>query len=238
MLELRDVHAGYGSVKVLHGVSLQVDAASVVSLVGSNGAGKSTTLGTIAGTVRPNSGSVMFEGIELSGRRPDERAALGIGQVPEGRRLFRTMSVEDNLLLGAFHLRRRRALIRTTLEEVYERFPALRDRRTADAGTLSGGEAQLLAVGRALMGRPKLIILDEPSLGLAPRMVSRVFSTLRQLASQGVGVLLAEQNAKFALAYSQQGYVLERGRVSMHAEARALVSHPEFVSSYLGGVEE
>ena len=133
MLELRDVHAGYGSVKVLHGVSLQVDAASVVSLVGSNGAGKSTTLGTIAGTVRPNSGSVMFEGVELSGRRPDERAALGIGQVPEGRRLFRTMSVEDNLLLGAFHLRRRRALIRTTLEEVYERFPALRDRRTADA---------------------------------------------------------------------------------------------------------
>jgi branched-chain amino acid transport system ATP-binding protein len=148
------------------------------------------------------------------------------------------MSVEDNLLLGAFHLRRRRALIRMTLDEVYERFPALRDRRTADAGTLSGGEAQLLAVGRALMGRPKLIILDEPSLGLAPRMVSRVFSTLRQLATQGVGVLLAEQNAKFALAYSQQGYVLERGRVSMHAEAQTLVAHPEFVSSYLGGVEE
>lgn len=238
MLELVDVRAGYGRAEVLHGVSFRVQEAEVVALVGSNGAGKSTTLGAVAGVVKIDSGSILYDGTDLRGVRSDGRAGIGVGQVPEGRRLFGTLPVEDNLILGAFHLRRNRKAVRQTLSEVYERFPILNERRRAHASTLSGGEAQLLAVGRALMGRPRLLLLDEPSLGLAPRMVSNVFTALRDLAAQGVAVLLAEQNAMFALSFANRGMVLERGRISMAADARELSEHPEFVSTYLGGVDE
>ena len=238
MLELVDVRAGYGRAEVLHGVSFRVRESEVVALVGSNGAGKSTTLGAVAGVVDVAAGSVLYDGRDLRRVRADSRAAIGIGQVPEGRRLFRTLPVEDNLILGAFHLRRNRKAVRQTLGEVYDRFPILHERRRAHARTLSGGEAQLLAVGRALMGRPRLLLLDEPSLGLAPRMVNSVFSALRDLAAQGVAVLLAEQNAMFALAFANRGMVLERGRIAMEADAHELREHPEFVSTYLGGVEE
>lgn len=237
MLEITGLHAGYGRAEVLHGISLVVQPFEVVALVGSNGAGKSTTLNTVAGTVRISAGSVLFDGVDLARIGVDRRAHLGIGQVPEGRRLFRTLPVEDNLILGAFHLRRKRAVVSETLAEVYDRFPLLRERRRAHAGTLSGGEAQMLAIGRALMGCPRLLILDEPSLGLAPRIVAHVFTVLQDLARTGVGVLLAEQNALFALDYADRGLVLERGRVSLEAVAKELREHPEFVSTYLGGVE-
>jgi branched-chain amino acid transport system ATP-binding protein len=236
MLEIEDVHAGYGSTHVLHGVSLQVAEGEIVTLVGSNGAGKTTTLGVIGGGVRVRTGSVRFDGVDLRRRRPEQRAGLGIGQVPEGRRLFPTLSVRDNLLLGAFAHRSKTRETRALLEEVLELFPILRERERADAGTLSGGEAQQLAIGRALMSRPRLILLDEPSLGLAPRMVHRVFDTLSALSARGVAVLVAEQNAMQALATAGRGYVLERGRVSMHDDARALREDPRVLATYLGGV--
>jgi branched-chain amino acid transport system ATP-binding protein len=238
MLELTDVRAGYGSVEVLHGVSLAVGAGEVVTLVGSNGAGKTTTLGVAAGNVRVRAGGVVFDGVDLRRKRADQRARLGIGQVPEGRRLFPTMSVRDNLTLGSFPLRLKRRQRDEQMQEVFELFPILEERQAAAAGTLSGGEAQLLAIGRALMSRPKLILLDEPSLGLAPRMVARVFNALRELSTRGVSILLAEQNAMQALALAQEGYVLERGRVVMRDEATRIREHPDIVKTYLGGVAE
>ncbi len=236
MLELHDVRAGYGATEVLHGVSLRVGAGEIVTLVGSNGAGKTTALGVVGGRVVVRAGEVRFDGVDLRRKRPDQRAALGIGQVPEGRRLFNSLTVRDNLVLGAFAHRRRRAETKARLAEVFGLFPILEERADADARTLSGGEAQQLAIGRALMSSPRLILLDEPSLGLAPRMVERVFSTLRQLQERGVAVLVAEQNAMQALAVAQEGYVLERGRVSMHDAAASLRDNPDIVSTYLGGV--
>ncbi|UGS38223.1 ABC transporter ATP-binding protein [Capillimicrobium parvum] len=236
MLELEDVHAGYGGAEVLHGVSLRVDEGEIVTLVGSNGAGKTTTLGVIGGGVRVRAGCVRFAGVDLRRRRPEHRAGLGIGQVPEGRRLFPTLPVRDNLLLGAFAHRKKTKETRALLEEVLELFPILRERERADAGTLSGGEAQQLAIGRALMSRPRLILLDEPSLGLAPRMVQRVFDALSALSARGVAVLVAEQNAMQALSTAERGYVLERGRVTMHDAARVLREEPQIVATYLGGV--
>jgi len=236
MLELRDVVAGYGPTEVLHGVSLEVEAGQIVTLVGSNGAGKTTALGVIGGRVDVHGGAVTFDGVDLRRRRPDQRAALGIGQVPEGRRLFGSLSVRDNLVLGAFAHRRRRAETKARLAEVLELFPILSERADAEARTLSGGEAQQLAIGRALMSRPRLILLDEPSLGLAPRMVERVFGTLRRLQADGVAVLVAEQNAMQALSVAQHGYVLERGRVTMSDDAANLRTNPDIVATYLGGV--
>jgi branched-chain amino acid transport system ATP-binding protein len=235
LLELREVEAGYGAATVLHQLSLSVEAGSVTTLVGSNGAGKTTTLGVIAGTVSARAGSVLFDGVDLRKKAPHRRAELGIAHVPEGRRLFPSLSVVDNLLLGGFVKRRRRDEVRTTLDEVFERFPPLAARRKARAGTLSGGEAQLLAIGRALMSRPRLILLDEPSLGLAPRMISRVFASLATLREAGVAVLLAEQNASQALALADAGCVLERGRVILSDSAAALRGRPEVAASYLGG---
>jgi branched-chain amino acid transport system ATP-binding protein len=235
MLELDDVHAGYGPTEILHGITLRVEPGTVVTLVGSNGAGKTTTLGVIAGSVRLRSGSVRFEGRDLRKKRTDQRASLGIAHVPEGRRLFPSLSVCDNLMLGGFSQRRRRVDMKQTLAEVYELFPPLERRKNASAGTLSGGEAQLLAVGRALMARPKLILLDEPSLGLAPRMIARVFAALRELSERGVAVLLAEQNAMQALSLASEGCVLERGRLVLTDTAFALRARPDVISRYLGG---
>jgi branched-chain amino acid transport system ATP-binding protein len=235
MLELENVHAGYGPTEILHGVSLRVQPGTVVTLVGSNGAGKTTTLGVIAGTVRLRSGAVRFEGRDLRKKRADQRAAFGIAHVPEGRRLFPSLTVRDNLMLGGFSQRRRRPELKRMLAEVYELFPPLERRKNASAGTLSGGEAQLLAVGRALMAHPKLVLLDEPSLGLAPRMISRVFAALRELSERGVAVLLAEQNAMQALALASEGCVLERGRVVLADTADELRTRPDVISRYLGG---
>lgn len=236
MLEVRDVDAGYGAAQVLDGVSLEVGPGRVATLVGSNGAGKTTTLGIVAGTVRVRRGMVLFEGKDLRRKAAHERAALGIAHVPEGRRLFPSLSVVDNLLLGGFPRRRHRRDLRAALDEVFDLFPPLAARKTASAGTLSGGEAQLLAIGRALMSRPRLILLDEPSLGLAPLMVARVFDSLRTLRERGVAVLLAEQNAAQALSLADDGYVLERGRVVLHDEAAKLRDRPEIAASYLGGL--
>ena len=235
MLELRDVDAGYGAADVLHGLSLEVAPGTVVTLVGSNGAGKTTTLGVIAGTVRMKTGTLLFDGVDLRRQPVYRRVDLGIAHVPEGRRLFPSLSVVDNLLLGGFTKRRHRRELRTVLDEVLELFPPLAARRKAAAGTLSGGEAQLLAIGRALMSRPRLILLDEPSLGLAPKMITRVFESLSSLRSRGVAVLLAEQNAAQALALADEGLVLERGRVVMRDAAERLIARPEIAASYLGG---
>lgn len=235
MLELDDVHAGYGATEVLHGVSLRVEPGMIVTLLGSNGAGKTTTLGVVAGSVRLKSGAVRFEGKSLTRKRIDQRPALGIAHVPEGRRLFPSLTVRDNLLLGTFSQRRLRHDAKKMLGEVFELFPPLEARKDAHAGTLSGGEAQLLAVGRALMASPRLVMLDEPSLGLAPKMIARVFAALKALSERGVAVLLAEQNAMQALALASEGCVLERGRVAIRDAAASLRTRPDVVARYLGG---
>lgn len=231
-LVLSDVVGGYDSVDVLHGVSISVDPGQIVALVGSNGAGKTSTLRAVAGMLTVRQGSVDIDGASLLDRKPHERAALGIGHVPEGRQLFPQMSVKDNLILGAY---RHRANAADSLVTVFGLFPVLEERKPQKARSLSGGEAQMLAIGRALMARPVYLLLDEPSLGLSPMLVEKVFETLRRLADSGVGVLLAEQNAVQALTLADDAHVIENGRVVLTGDGPSLLTRQEVVESYLGG---
>jgi len=233
MLKLEGVVAAYDDVVCLRGVSLEVRAGEIVTLIGANGAGKSTTLKAVSGLVAPREGTIEFDGRAIAGRCPDAIVALGLVQVPEGRRVFPELSVEDNLRVGAY-LVDRRAEVRASLNEVYRRFPRLEERRRQFAGTLSGGEQQMLAFGRAMMARPKLLMLDEPSLGLAPLMVAEVMRSIRVFRDSGVTVFLVEQNANLALRLADRAYVMETGRITMSGSGAQLLADERVRASYLG----
>jgi branched-chain amino acid transport system ATP-binding protein len=232
MLELRDIHVFYGGIRALGGVSLRVETGELVALIGSNGAGKSTTLKTISGLLRPRQGAILYMGQEITRAATDQIVALGISHCPEGRRIFGQLSVRENLLLGA--VQRGGQDLQADLERVYELFPRLRERLSQAGGTLSGGEQQMLAIGRALMSRPRLLLLDEPSLGLAPLMVERIFEVIGELKRQGATILLVEQNVHHALDVADRAYVLESGRVTLDGPAAELKHNPLVEQSYLG----
>ena len=238
LLRIRGLHAGYGRAEVLHGIDLQADQGSVVTVIGPNGAGKSTLLNALMG-VLPAKGVIEFDGQPISALSLEERVMLGIALVPEKRELFGTMPVEDNLVLGGFRqVRLRNKQWRDRIDEVYTLFPRLKERRAQLAGTLSGGERQMLAVGRALMSRPKLMMLDEPSLGLAPLVVQEIFRTVDALRATGVTILLVEQNARAALEVADHGYVLEMGSVSVEGAAKQLAVDSRVIDTYLGAARK
>jgi branched-chain amino acid transport system ATP-binding protein len=234
LLEVKGLKAGYGRAEVLHGVDLQAAPGSVITVIGPNGAGKSTLLNALMG-VLPAKGQVFYKGEDISRLSLEDRVMLGIALVPEKRELFSTMSVEDNLVLGAYRqVRLRNPAWKDQLQSVYTRFPRLQERRLQEAGTLSGGERQMLAVGRALMSRPELLMLDEPSLGLAPLIVKEILSAVDELRSTGVTILLVEQNARAALGVADHGYVLEMGDVALSGPAKELAADPRVIETYLG----
>lgn len=234
VLTVKGLRAGYGKVRVLDGVDLSVPQGSIVTVIGPNGAGKTTMLSAIMGAL-PSQGMLSFDGAARPGAQVETMVAAGLALVPEKRELFSEMSVEDNLLLGAFQRRRQGHRDHAaTLEEVYALFPRLRERRTQLAGSMSGGERQMVALGRALMGKPRLLMLDEPSLGLAPLIVRDIFRIIARLRSQGVSILLVEQNARAALAVADYAYVLENGAVSLHGPAERLRNDPRVIEAYLG----
>ncbi len=233
MLELADVHTCYGNIRAIRGVSLSVAPGEIVTLIGANGAGKTTTLRTILGTVRPQRGTVSFNGHRLDTLPTDRIVRLGIAQSPEGRRIFPRMTVLENLELGAF-ARPDRAAIATDLERVFTLFPRLRERLTQKGGTLSGGEQQMLAIGRALMARPSLLLLDEPSMGLSPILVETMFQIVRDINRQGTTILLVEQNARMALRVAHRGYVIQTGRIVLHDAAAELLRSDLVRKTYLG----
>jgi branched-chain amino acid transport system ATP-binding protein len=232
LLEVEDIHTRYGNIEALKGISLTVQEREVVTLIGSNGAGKSTTLRSITGLTPASSGSIRFDGEEISRVPAQEIVSRGIALSPEGRHCFPRMSVRDNLDMGAF--RRRGPEIATDLERVYSLFPRLKEREHQNAGTMSGGEQQMLAIGRALMARPRLLLLDEPSMGIAPILVQRIYETIGEINRDGVAILLVEQNANYALDISSRGYVLETGRVALANDSAELRSDPEVQRAYLG----
>lgn len=234
MLELKSVRTYYGNIQALKGIDLLVERGEIITLIGANGAGKSTTLMSISGVVPPKTGDVLFEGESIVGRDPDQIVAMGISQVPEGRRIFPHLTVRENLDMGAL-LRRDREGIRRDLDYVYSLFPILAERRSQAGGTLSGGEQQMLAISRALMARPKLLLLDEPSLGLAPLIVQQIFDIISQVNREnGTTIFLVEQNANQALKVAHRGYVMETGRVTMADSAESLLNNEEIRAAYLG----
>jgi branched-chain amino acid transport system ATP-binding protein len=233
LLELEDVHTFYGTIEAIKGISLKVHQGEVVTLIGANGAGKSTTLRSIQGINKPKRGRILFNGKDIVGQPPHEIVRMGISQSPEGRRLFPRMTVLENLEMGAFQ-RRDRSGVKGDVERVYGLFPRLAERRSQKAGTLSGGEQQMCAMGRALMAQPKLLLLDEPSMGLAPVLVERIFEIVKEINGQGTTILLVEQNALMALDIASRGYVLETGRVALTDDARALQTNEQVRKAYLG----
>ena len=234
MLEVRDLVVAYGAIEAVKGISLQVQAGDVVTLIGGNGAGKTTTLRTLSGLLRPVAGQVFFEGERIDRVPAYEIVRRGIAHSPEGRRIFPRMTIEENLELGAYSRRGKTAEIRDTIDRVYALFPMLGERRGQSAGTLSGGEQQMLAVGRALMSQPRLIMLDEPSMGLSPIMMQKIFSTLVELKGQGTTILLVEQNAQAALSLADRGYVIETGRIVLEDNGPALLGNELVRKAYLG----
>jgi branched-chain amino acid transport system ATP-binding protein len=234
ILELDDVHTYYGSIQALKGISIQVREGEIVTLIGANGAGKSTTLRSINGLNHPRRGTIKFHGRDITNTAPHDVVKMGIAQSPEGRRLFPRMTVFENLQMGAFQRSRADKDLQRDLERVYTLFPRLAERKTQNAGTLSGGEQQMVAIGRALMARPKLLMLDEPSMGLAPIFVERIFDIVREINSQGTPILLVEQNALMALDVASRGYVLETGKVALADSAKALRENEQVRKTYLG----
>jgi branched-chain amino acid transport system ATP-binding protein len=234
LLELRDVHTYYGNIHALKGLTMSVDAGEIVTLIGANGAGKSTTLKTISGLLRPRQGEIWFEGARVDGTPPHQIVGLGISQSPEGRRIFSKMTVRENLEMGAFQ-RTKGPEMDEDFERVYGLFPRLKERLGQNGGTLSGGEQQMLAIGRALMARPKLLLLDEPSMGLAPILVEQIFDIVRDINRTGTTVLLVEQNALMALGLAQRGYILQTGEIVLEDVADRLMTNPDVQKAYLGG---
>ena len=233
LLEVEDIHTFYGNIEALKGVSLTVEEGECVTLIGSNGAGKSTTLRSISGLTPARQGQVKFEGKEITRTAPQDIVQLGISQSPEGRKCFPRMTVRENLDMGAY-LRRDKS-VGEDLDRVFELFPRLQERERQKAGTMSGGEQQMLAIGRALMARPRLLLLDEPSMGISPILTERIYDTIAEINRQGTTILLVEQNANFALGVSQRGYVLETGKVVLSNDSAALKEDPEVQKAYLGG---
>jgi len=234
LLELEGVHAGYGAIEVVKGVSIRVEKGEIVAVLGANGAGKSTTLMTISGINRCRGGRILFDGEPIQNRPPHEIVQRGISQAPEGRRIFPRLSVRENLEMGAFQRGQSNGL-EEDVERVFAAFPILKERQSQLGGTLSGGEQQMLAISRALMARPKLLLLDEPSLGLAPLVVTKIFEIIRDINRQGTTILLVEQNANMALHVAHRGYVLETGRIVLEDTAANLISNEQVKKSYLGG---
>jgi branched-chain amino acid transport system ATP-binding protein len=234
LLELDDLHVHYGGIKALKGISIRIDAGQIVTLVGANGAGKSTTLRAISGLLRPAQGRILLEEKSIVGVPPHQIVRRGVSHVPEGRIVFAPLSVRDNLELGAY-LRRDRKGIEEDRKKVYALFPRLKERERQPSGTLSGGEQQMLAIGRALMARPKILLMDEPSLGLAPLLVREIFGVIREIRERGTTIVLVEQNARMALAVADVGYVLETGSVRLTDRADALLANPFVQEAYLGG---
>ena len=235
MLEIKDLSVGYGAIIALHGVSLSVPPGRIVTLIGANGAGKTTTLKTVSGLLRARDGEIRYDGKNISGLPPHQIVKLGISHVPEGRMIFANLTVLENLHMGAY-LQKDRTVVRSGLDYVFATFPRLREREQQVAGTLSGGEQQMLAIGRALMSRPKFLMLDEPSLGLAPLLVKTIFEKIAEINRQrGITILLVEQNANLALEISRYGYVLETGRITLQGDSMALRQNPQVKSAYLGG---
>jgi branched-chain amino acid transport system ATP-binding protein len=238
LLDIRDLHAGYGKAEVLHGIDLHADAGQVITVIGPNGAGKTTLLNTLMGLL-PTRGKMFYRGEDISAFTLEERVMMGIALVPEKRELFGTMTVEDNLELGGFRqMRKGNRQWRSRMEDVYDLFPRLKERRLQEAGTLSGGERQMLAVGRSLMSSPDVLMLDEPSLGLAPLIVKEIFSIIETLRKTGVTIVLVEQNARAALAVADYGYVLEMGEVSLHGPAAELAQDSRVIDTYLGAARK
>lgn len=234
LLVLENVHTYYGNVHALKGISLTVEEGEIVTLIGANGAGKTTTLKTISGLIKPREGKIIFDGHELNRIPAHKIVYMGISHAPEGRKIFPTLTVEENLMLGAYSLGNDRKTIETNKERVFALFPRLAERRKQLAGTLSGGEQQMLAIGRALMSKPRLLLLDEPSLGLAPMLVKAIFETIKEINRQGVTILLVEQNAKAALKLAQRAYVLETGRIVLSGFSHELVQDERVRKAYLG----
>ncbi|MBE5808893.1 MAG: ABC transporter ATP-binding protein [Clostridiales bacterium] len=234
MLEIKDLVVSYGPINALKGISLTVKEREIVTLIGSNGAGKSTTLSAITGTVRAQSGSIAFLGEDITNMAPHRIVAKGVGISPEGREVFPALTVEENLRLGAY-TRTDKGGIQSSYDRVYELFPRLKERMRQTAGTLSGGEQQMLAIGRALMSEPRLLLLDEPSMGLAPNLVVMIFDLIESINKQGTTILLIEQNANMALSVAHRAYVLETGTIAIEGRAEALANDPRVIAAYLGG---
>lgn len=231
LLEIQGLHVNYGAIEAIKGIDLYVNKGEVVTILGANGAGKTTTLRTISGLLKPNSGSIFFDGKEITHVPAHDIVSLGMSHSPEGRRVFGTLSVEENLMMGAYSLKKYDA---TTLNWIYEILPRLRERKRQLAGTLSGGEQQMLAIGRAIMSKPKLLILDEPSLGLAPVLIKVIFKAIKEISRSGVTVLLVEQNAKAALKLANRGYVLELGKITHSGSSEELLNSETIQEAYLG----
>ncbi len=234
LLEIKDLSVSYGAIQAVQGISFAVDEGEIVTLIGANGAGKSTTLKTISGLLKPKSGQMLFNGRELATVPADQIVRLGVVQVPEGRRIFATLTVRENLEMGAY-TRTSKAEIAGSLERVFQSFPRLRERLNQLGGTLSGGEQQMLAVGRAIMARPRLLLLDEPSMGLSPILVEEIFRIIQEINKQGTSILLVEQNAFMALQVANRGYVLETGTIALQGKASDLSQNPRVMEAYLGG---
>lgn len=233
-LEIKDLRVHYGKIEAIKGISVTVNEGEIVTLIGANGAGKTTTLKTISGLRPVSSGSIIFDGQDISKMAAHDRVRLGISQAPEGRGIFPGMSVLENLEMGKYHLKMKNAEIQEDLEKVYTLFPRLKEREKQAGGTLSGGEQQMLAIGRALMARPKVLLLDEPSMGLAPQMIANIFRIITEINKQGVTILLVEQNAQQALQRADRAYVLETGSITKEAKAKDLLNDPHVKSAYLG----
>jgi branched-chain amino acid transport system ATP-binding protein len=234
LLELDDVRVAYGGIKALKGVSLKVFPGEIVAMIGANGAGKTTTLKSVMGLLPLSSGTIKYGGKVISGQAPEDLVAAGISLSPEGRAIFPNLTVRENLELGAY-LHRHVPSMRETIDDVTKLFPRLGERMSQEGGTLSGGEQQMLAIGRALMARPQLLLLDEPSLGIAPKLVQQIFAAIREIAAAGVTILVVEQNTRIALATARRAYVLRTGEIALSGEARELAANPEIQAAYLGG---
>jgi branched-chain amino acid transport system ATP-binding protein len=233
LLQIKGLQVYYGAIIAVRGISFEIQEGQVVTLIGANGAGKSTTLNTLSGLIKPRHGEILFAGRNIAGWRAERIVGAGLVQVPEGRQIIAPLTVQENLEMGAFR-RFDRKQVKADIESVFERFPRLRERRKQKAGSLSGGEQQMLAVGRALVARPRVLMLDEPSMGLAPLLVNEVFSIIADIKAQGVTILLVEQNARKALQIADYAYVLERGSIVQQGEAQALQNDPQVISAYLG----